>query len=82
MSDLKTTENSNILKAKTIDESIINADAVVILTEWEIFKNLDWVNLFNSMRKPAWLFDTRGIIEFNSLKDCKINYWRIGLSNN
>ena len=82
LSDLKTTENSNILKAKTIDESIINADAVVILTEWEIFKKLDWVNLYNSMRKPAWLFDTRGIIEFNSLKDCKINYWRIGLSNN
>ena len=80
--DLNTYKNNNVEKAKTIDESISNADAVVILTEWKIFKTLDWENLYNSMRKPAWLFDTRGIIEFDSLKKSKIKYWRVGFSNN
>ena len=79
--DLKSYDKK-ITKAKTIDESISKSDAVIILTEWKIFKSLDWQNLYNSMRKPAWVFDTRGIVEFNSIKDCEINYWRIGLSKN
>ena len=31
----------------------INADAVVILTEWDEFYNIDWVKIREVMRKPS-----------------------------
>ena len=47
----------------SFSESIIDAskksDAIVVLTEWEEFKNINWSEIYKNMRKPAWLFDTR-----------------------
>ena len=34
-------------------------DAIVVLTEWEEFKHLDWETISNNMRSPSWVFDTR-----------------------
>ena len=40
-----------------------NADAVIILTEWEIYKEIDWNEVAIKMRKPGWVFDSRSITE-------------------
>ena len=61
-----------------INESLFNADAIVILTEWEEYKNLDWDLAENRMRKPAWVFDTRSIIDPNSIKKNNFQFWRVG----
>ena len=54
------------------------SDAIIILTEWEEYLDLDWQNLSESMRKPSFLFDTRGIISSKSLKNTDLNFWKIG----
>jgi UDPglucose 6-dehydrogenase len=66
-----------------IREGIIGADAIVLLTEWEEFKNLDWEEISTLMRSPSWLFDTRGICNFKEMNNYKIKIWSIGngLSN-
>ena len=44
-----------------IYDCIEDADGVVILTEWEEYKNINWAEVAKKMRKPSWVFDTRGI---------------------
>ena len=64
--------------ANSIENAIENADAVVIITNWIEYKNLNWKNLYKKMRKPAWVFDTRSLININEIKDIGINIWQIG----
>jgi len=46
------------------------ATAIVIATEWDEFKceNLDYRRAYESMTKPAYLFDGRAIVDKSSLQ--------------
>ena len=55
-----------------------NVDAVIILTEWEIYKEIDWKSIANKMRKPGWVFDARSITEKESIREAGLNVWRLG----
>ncbi len=43
-------------------------DAIIVMTEWTCYRELDWARLYASMRKPALLFDTRNILDGKALK--------------
>jgi UDPglucose 6-dehydrogenase len=43
--------------------AVCGADAVLLLTEWQQFRQLDWPALAAVMRQPAWLFEARGVGE-------------------
>lgn len=49
-------------------EACENADGVVVLTEWEEFKGLDYQRIFGAMRKPAFLFDGRNILNMDEIR--------------
>ena len=55
-----------------------NAHAVLILTEWEDYKNIKWDSVAERMVKPAWIFDSRAIVEKNLVKKSGINLWCLG----
>jgi len=61
---------------KDIIEASHEADAVVILTEWEEYCRLDWEQIADKLRKPAWVFDARSIIPIDKVKN--LNFWKIG----
>ena len=61
-----------------INKSADNADAIVVVTEWEDYKNLNWRKLSDLLRKPSWIFDTRGTIPISLLKELSSYYWQIG----
>tara|TARA_B100000989_G_scaffold297392_1_gene283053 strand:+ start:827 stop:2266 length:1440 start_codon:yes stop_codon:yes gene_type:complete len=63
-----------------IDDVFKNSDAIVILTEWDEFKTIDWNNASNLMRYPAWVFDTRSIINEKEVKESGLNLWVLGKS--
>ena len=80
---LKEFENNNRNIGKwqfiaDINKSADNADAIVVVTEWEDYKNLNWRKLSDLLRKPSWIFDTRGIIPISLLKEVSSYYWQIG----
>ena len=54
------------------------ADAVLILTEWREFRQLDWQALAASMRQPAWLFDGRAIADTAAARAAGLNVWTVG----
>ncbi len=64
--------------ANKIENIFINADAVLILTEWQEYSKIDWVEAYRKMRKPAWVFDSRSIIEPKKVINAGFNIWRVG----
>jgi UDPglucose 6-dehydrogenase len=59
-------------------EAARGADAVVILTEWMAYRDLDWAGLASVMRHPAWLFDARAVADAQAARAAGLNVWRVG----
>ena len=55
-----------------------DADAVVVMTDWKEYAELDWAKIYKSMRKPALVFDTRNCLDVRALKDLGFNVLNIG----
>jgi len=53
--------------AGSASEACKNADAIVIATEWKEFKELNWVDIYENMNKPAFLFDGRLLVDSEKL---------------
>ena len=49
-----------------------------IFSERDIYKSINWNNVSNLMRHPAWVFDTRSIIQGIDVKASGLNFWQIG----
>ena len=52
--------------------------AVAVLTEWDVYRKLDFQKIFNSMTKPASIFDGRNIIDHRRCFDIGFNVFPIG----
>ncbi|KAK3863964.1 hypothetical protein Pcinc_030315 [Petrolisthes cinctipes] len=48
-------------------QAVTDAHAIVILTEWDEFKTYDYKKMLSVMKKPAFLFDGRKILDHESL---------------
>jgi UDPglucose 6-dehydrogenase len=55
-----------------------HADAVVLLTHWQDYQDLDWLQLASLMRVP-YLLDTRNFLDPNKLLKCGITYEGLGV---
>ena len=55
-----------------------DAHAILVLTEWEEYRNINWDSTSKKMVKPAWVFDARSIINVDLVRKAGINLWRIG----
>ena len=47
--------------------AVVGAHAVVVCTEWDEFTTLDYQRIFDSMQKPAFVFDGRLILDHDRL---------------
>ena len=54
------------------------ADAVLLLTEWQQFRRLDWPALAAVMRQPAWLFDARAVADAAAARAAGLRVWVVG----
>ncbi|WP_118195126.1 nucleotide sugar dehydrogenase [Albibacterium indicum] len=56
-----------------------DAHAIAILTEWDEFNTYDWKRIFDSMKKPAFVFDGRNLLDAAKLKEIGFVYESIGV---
>ncbi len=56
------------------------AHAVAIMTEWDLYRNLDYERILLSMERPAFLFDGRNILDHRQLFELGFNVFPIGKS--
>jgi UDPglucose 6-dehydrogenase len=54
--------------------------AIAILTEWDEFKTYDWQKIYDSMMKPAFIFDGRDILDVQKMKEIGFKIYSIGKS--
>ena len=54
-----------------------DADALIIFTEWNEFKDVDWTKVLESM-KSNYVFDGRNMYDPSDIKSNGINYFSIG----
>ncbi|MGO3806859.1 MAG: nucleotide sugar dehydrogenase [Sphingobacterium sp.] len=59
-------------------EACEGAHGLAILTEWDEFKDLDWGRIKSSMKKPAFVFDGRKLLERKKLEELGFVYYAIG----
>ncbi|KAI1318107.1 UDP-glucose 6-dehydrogenase 1 [Mortierella claussenii] len=67
---------------KSAYEACASAAALVICTEWDEFRmqQLDYQRIFESMQKPAFIFDGRSILDAPKLRDIGFRVETIGKS--
>ena len=52
--------------------------AIAVMTEWDEFKSLDYQRAYDSMQKPAFVFDGRNILDHAKLKAIGFEVYAIG----
>ena len=55
-----------------------DAHAIALVTEWELYKTLDYKKIFSAMVKPAFIFDGRNILDHQKLYEIGFNVYPIG----
>lgn len=68
--------NEKVQYATRIEETILNSDAVLILTDWEEIKSMD-INLFKTMSYPL-VIDGRNCFGLEDMKAFNVEYHSIG----
>jgi len=59
-------------------EALNDAHAVAIMTEWDEFKAYDWEKIYKKMKKPAFIFDGRNILDKSEMIKIGFQYYAIG----
>ena len=52
--------------------------ALVIMTDWDLYRKLDYNKIYRSMVKPAFIFDGRNIIDHRKCFEIGFNVFPIG----
>ncbi len=74
-------EDKNVAYLKTESNPYMameGAHAIAVLTEWDEFKTYDWQRIYNSMQKPAFVFDGRNVLDRKVLEKIGFQYKEIG----
>ncbi len=59
-------------------EACANAHAIAVLTEWDEFVTYDWTRIYNSMQKPAFVFDGRNVLNRAEMEKIGFVYQSVG----
>lgn len=78
--ETRTKEKNNKYIASYQDpyEACKDAHAIAVLTEWDEFKEYDWKKIYDTMLKPAFVFDGRNILDAAKLREIGFQYQAIG----
>ena len=58
--------------------AVAGCHAIAVLTDWDLYRKLDFQKIYNSMVKPAFLFDGRNIIDHKKCFSIGFNVYPIG----
>ena len=67
----------NVVWKQTAYEAAKDVDCLVILTEWEEFKNLDLIKLKDKMKRPL-IYDFRNIFDPDKMSELGFEYFSLG----
>ncbi len=59
-------------------EAARGCDTIAVVTEWDLFRTLDFKRIYESMRKPAFIFDGRNILNHRELFELGFHVFPLG----
>ncbi len=72
-------ENEELLNYCTDPyEACKDSHAIAIITEWDEFLTYDWKRIYDNMKKPAFVFDGRNILDHAKLREIGFEVKAIG----
>jgi len=60
-------------------EASNGCDAIAVMTEWDVYKGLDYEKIYKQMNKPAFIFDGRNILDHQKLYEIGFQVYPIGI---
>eukprot|EP00796_Vickermania_ingenoplastis_P003357 gene3357-biopygen2115 len=69
---------ANIVVVRTAMDAVDNASAVLVLTEWDEFKTVNYEEVHQRMLKPACLLDGRLILDHERLAEIGFEVFAVG----
>ncbi|WP_405292922.1 nucleotide sugar dehydrogenase [Algibacter sp. Ld11] len=69
---------AGVVSVNTAYEATQDAHAIAIMTEWDEFKTYDWKTIYTNMKKPAFIFDGRNILDKAEMEHIGFEYYSIG----
>jgi UDPglucose 6-dehydrogenase len=87
VSDPQALENARLELPELADQIEFEADpykaaegahAIAVMTEWNQYKELDYQRIYDSMAKPAFIFDGRNMLDHQALFDMGFEVYSIG----
>lgn len=70
--------DKQVITCESAYESAKGSHALAIMTEWDEFKTLDYQRIYDSMSKPAFIFDGRNILPHEDLRKIGFEVHAIG----
>ena len=58
--------------------NISDYNLIIIMTEWDEFVGYDWKAVYSNIKKPAYIFDGRNILNIEKIKKIGFNYIGLG----
>ena len=74
-------EDERIEFCKTPYDAAKGAHAIVLLTQWKEFRELDYKKILDTMQRPAWIFDGRNCLDHRLLLEIGYLLRAIGKGN-
>jgi len=62
----------------SVEDAVKGAHAIVVMTEWEEFKHIDFAQLKSSMIPPFRVFDGRGVINADNARQAGFEVYMLG----
>ena len=72
--------DDNVEVANSAEAAASGAHAIAVLTEWDEFKEVDFDTVYRSMKKPAFLFDGRNLMDCEKLSKIGFEVYATGKS--
>ena len=64
----------------SLEECVADTDAIVIMTDWNVFRSMDLKKVYKIMKKPV-ILDTRNILSTHELNNIGFKYDNVGRGN-
>ena len=59
-------------------QAVEGAHGIALITEWSLYKDLDYQKIFDKMEKPAFIFDGRNHLDHQALYEIGFNVYPLG----
>lgn len=69
---------TDVVYERDVYKAAKDADAILVMTDWQVYKDLDWARVYRSMRHPSLVFDTRNCLDGAALRAVGFKVLNIG----